>query len=219
MYWIASIIACILSAICLVALLFVIKKRSGGQAKSQLAELESEANELYAKLDARMSDSKKFASRPQLEGIVAELNELTAGIESQKANLKEIETKLDKAQKDVETKESEQQETKSSKEEDEAKLQELLASYQNVSGESVSLEQELAFSLKNLDTIMSEMTMTDDQKGVLLELSETLTNSGSRLRDLITDYKAVNERLEGLKLQHADLEMEYTKLVEQQLGA
>jgi hypothetical protein len=39
------------------------------------------------------------------------------------------------------------------------------------------------------------------------------------LRDLIIDYQGLNERLDNLKGQHADLENEYTKLVEQQLGA
>jgi predicted nucleic acid-binding Zn-ribbon protein len=64
-----------------------------------------------------------------------------------------------------------------------------------------------------------EMPMTADQKAVFQALSDTLSSASSRLRDLIIDYQGLNERLDNLKGQHADLENEYTKLVEQQLGA
>ena len=65
---------------------------------------------------------------------------------------------------------------------------------------------------------MNEVQLTDAQKAVLQELSNTLTNSGSVLRDLLTEYESINERLNMLKLQLNDLEDEYTKLVEKQLG-
>ena len=81
-----------------------------------------------------------------------------------------------------------------------------------------SLEQELAASLKELDALVVDVPMTPDQRTVFQELLNALTAAGSRLRDLITDYQAVQERLESLKLQHNDLEDEYTRLVEQQLG-
>jgi predicted nucleic acid-binding Zn-ribbon protein len=107
---------------------------------------------------------------------------------------------------------------KSSKEEDENRLGEIMTAYDSYCSQSVSLEHELAASLKNLDTMIVEVPMTADQKAVFQELSNALTSASSRLRDLFIDYQAVHERLEGLKAQHADLEEEYTKLVEQQLS-
>lgn len=172
-----------------------------------------------ARIENLMGGTTNKGSKAQLESVIRETQDLVAGLDSQQKLLKDVELKLDVAQKDVEIKEQTQQESKSSKEEDEIKLQELLASFGDISSESIALEQQLAQSMRNLDTLINEVPMTDDQKAMLTELSEVLVASGSRLRDLITDYQAVNERLEGLKQQHTDLEDEYTKLVEQQLGA
>jgi predicted nuclease with TOPRIM domain len=72
--------------------------------------------------------------------------------------------------------------------------------------------------MKSLDAILSELNLTQDQRKHLSDLSETLTSAGGRLRELLTEYQTVKERLDMLTQQHADLEEEYTKLVEQQLG-
>ncbi|MCB0338546.1 MAG: hypothetical protein KDD53_03030, partial [Bdellovibrionales bacterium] len=75
-----------------------------------------------------------------------------------------------------------------------------------------------AESLKELDAIMDELEMTQVQRDIMQSLSNALEASSARMRDLIFEYQQVNERLEQLKAQHLDLEDEYTKLVEQQLG-
>ena len=158
------------------------------------------------------------ASSAQFDFMSNQVNEARATIEKQKSTLKDVEDALTKAQKNVEDKEVRQQELKSVKEEDEKKLAELLANYDQISGESIALEQQLALSMKNLDEIINEIPLNEDQKAVLTQLGDALLQAGSRLRDLITEYEVVRERLETLKTQHTDLEDEYTRLVEQQLG-
>jgi predicted nucleic acid-binding Zn-ribbon protein len=64
----------------------------------------------------------------------------------------------------------------------------------------------------------SEIKMTADQKVVFQELSNALTATSAQLRDVIIDYQNANERLTTLRERFADLEREYTKLVEQQLA-
>lgn len=162
--------------------------------------------------------TKSFASRGQFDTLIGMLEKTQSDLESEKNELKTIESKLDVAQKDVEQKEFQQQELKSAKEEDELKLNQLLESYETVSSESINLEQQLAQSLKNLDTILAELEITDEQRDAFEQLSEGLTIGGSLLRELITEYNSVNERLNVLREQHDDLEEEYTRLVEQQLG-
>jgi chromosome segregation ATPase len=162
--------------------------------------------------------TKSFASRGQFDTLIGMLEKAQSDLESEKNELKTIESKLDVAQKDVEQKEFQQQELKSAKEEDELKLNQLLESYETVSSESINLEQQLAQSLKNLDTILAELEITDEQRDAFEQLSEGLTIGGSLLRELITEYNSVNERLNVLREQHDDLEEEYTRLVEQQLG-
>lgn len=219
MSWAFAGIAVALGAIIIFGAIFAAKKLSGGGSSEAMQALQAESKQLEDEIRKTMSKGVAFASKAQIDSVENQNREFTENLEKQKALLKEIEQKLETAQKDVETKEGIQQEMKSAKEEDEAKLIEITAKFNNVKSDSISLEQELSSSLKSLDAMMTEVPMTADQRAVFQELSNAITSASSRLRDLITDYQSVNERLENLKLQHQDLEDEYTKLVEQQLGA
>ncbi len=219
MSWAFAGIAIALGALIIFGAIFAAKKLSGGASSEAIEALSVEAKQLEDEIRATMSRGVAFASKSQIDSVENQNRDFSENLEKQKGLLKEIEQKLETAQKDVETKESIQQEMKSAKEEDEAKLIEITARFNNVKSDSVSLEQELSTSLKSLDAMMNEVPMTADQRAVFQELSNAITSASSRLRDLITDYQSVNERLDNLKLQHQDLEDEYTKLVEQQLGA
>ena len=82
----------------------------------------------------------------------------------------------------------------------------------------MQLEQQLANSMKNLDQLMNDVQLSETQRALLDDLSSALSGAGERMRDLLTEYNTVHERLELLQQQHRDLEDEYTRLVEQQLG-
>lgn len=212
------IIAAILSGGCLAGVFLFFRKSMGGAVGSERQDTITAIENTTSQLNEIIQFSDSYASKGQLESVVNQLEEVKVAVETQKSTLKEIERKLDTAQKQVEEKETHQQDLKTVKEEDEKKLQELLEQYEATSSESISLEQKLALSLKNLDTMMGEIGGNPEHKAILEELSNALTNSGSRLRDLITEYEVVHERLESLQVQFKDLEEEYTRLVEQQLG-
>ncbi len=215
---VSALIIAILTSGLIVGATFVLKKRLITSSGSASASIQEEITAITRKLEELAQYAPAYTSRKQLENIEQQLTDESTQLEKEKIRLKEVETKLESAQKLVETKEGQQQETKSSREEDEQKLRELMAAYTDISSESIGLERKLAASLKNLETIVSEVKMTDDQKAVLNDLLNSLTEGSSRLRELLTEYQVVNERLEMLQQQHGDLEEEYTKLVEQQLG-
>lgn len=216
--WIVAIIGGLIGAGSIVAGFSFLKKMLGRGSSQEIEQLNSKITEVTDQLMQLGQSSTDLASKAQLDNLTKMLDEVKSDLANENWRLKEIESKLDSAQKTVEGKEAQQQEIKSAKEEDEVKLAELLANYQDISGESIALEQKLAASLKSLDSMMSEVAITADQKTLLTELSEALSSAGSRLRDLLTEYEKVHERLEALKMQHTELEEEYTKLVEQQLG-
>lgn len=193
------------------------KKTSTGDSGAQEALLKqvAEKDKAVSELLKRKETLYSNAAFDDLKSKVAAIGEQA---EAERNKLKEIEVKLESAQKLVEGKEQEQQETKAAKEEDLVKVQELLANYDAIESASVELEQKLAASLKSLDSIMTEVALTTPQKEVLQSLSNAVTDAGSRLRDLIVEAQTVNERLQGLTMQHQELESEYTRLVEQQLG-
>ena len=139
-------------------------------------------------------------------------------LESQRQTLKAIESKLAQAQKQIEEKEAYHQDLKTAKADEESKLKALLERYSTLSSEAIALEQQVAQSMKDLDSLMSTASLSPEQKAVFTSLSENLEAAGNRLRDLITEYETVHGRLKTLSDQLADLENEYTRLIEQQLG-
>jgi chromosome segregation ATPase len=218
MNFIVALLTSALSAGAIVGMFVYLRKKSGaGRQKERAAMLQSFQDE-SKKAEELSKLAPRFVSKAQYEYLVTQLGQEEGNLEREKENLKTIEAKLDTAQVTVEQKESHQQELKSSKEEDEARITEIMERYAQISSESISLEQRLATSLKNLDKMLTEVQMSADQRAAFDELSSALTNAGARLRDLLTEYQTVHERLEMLRQQHEDLEMEYTKLVEQQLG-
>jgi len=195
-----------------------LKKGLKGSVGDEKESLTKQILEVEANIADLMQYVNSYASKGQFDTLVNMLDGVKTDLETEKGALSEIETKLDSAQKDVEGKEGLQQEIKSAKEEDEELLEGLLGNYSEISDESISLEQKLAASLKNLDHMMEEMELTAEQKAVIENLTNTLTSAGGLFRNLITEYSSVKERLDMLKQQHDDLEDEYTRLVEQQLG-
>jgi chromosome segregation ATPase len=191
-----------------------VRKSLGGTQSEMIERIRA----AQAKLKDLMQYINSYGSRAQYQTLSQMLEQAKIDLEHEKGALKEIEVKLDAAQKTVEEKESVQQDLKSAKEEDEIALQGVMEAYGELSQECISLEQQLASSLKELDKILAEAELTADQKTIVEDLSKALTTAGSLFRDLITEYAAVNSRLEMLRQQHQDLEDEYTKLVEQQLG-
>ena len=213
-----TIIASVLSVGIIFGGLNFLKKSVASSVEAERNTIVEQVDEVVSKLSGLSSMHEGYASKAQLDSLTGRVSEIKSNLENERASLSEVETKLEGAQKHVEEKEAVQQEIKSAKEEDEIKLEQLLGAYDSVSNETIELEQKLAATLKNLDSMAEEAGIDPNLKLMLEELSSVLTNAGSRLRDLLTEYQSVNERIETLKAQHEDLEEEYTRLVEQQLG-
>lgn len=213
-----TLIALVLGAALIGAAVYLVRVQLAAQSGGAVQEAIASIEKLSEAGNAQIKFGKSYASPTLFKEISDQAATARTELETETNKLKTIEAKLDTAQKDVETRETAHQEIKTAEEEDEAKASAILAEYSGLSTEAVGLEQRLASSMKNLDQIMNEIELSQDQKNVLTELSDSLMNAGSRLRDLLTEYKQVNDRLDMLKQQHVDLEEEYTRLVEQQLG-
>jgi chromosome segregation ATPase len=193
---------------------FQLKKSMSGST----GELQQEITSLNKKLAVLQTAVNSYGSKEQFEQISSQKESAQADLAKYKNELIEAEKKLQKAQKDIELKENEQQDLKLNKTVDENKLQELMASFADMSSESEALEKKIAQSMDNLDNLKTELKLTQEQAEMLERLANALSTAGSLLRDLIGEQQGVSERLNMLESQHNDLEEEYTRLVEQQLG-
>lgn len=195
------------------------KKLSKGASDEAIGDLRAESERLETEMISLLSDINRFASKGQVQTLVTQTQRFIKALEEQRDKLQQTEARLKKAQGEVINRELSQQEIKTARQEDEKKLVEVMSNYQDFSSQSVALEHKLAHSLRQLDAMIAENPMSADQRAIFQELSNALTAASAQLRDVIVDYQAVYERLDALRAQYADLEKEYTKLVDLQLGS
>ncbi len=214
------IVVCGLLALGAVVAAFMLnKKLSKGASDEAIADLRAESEKLEGEMVALLGDINRFASKGQVQTLIAQTQRFVKALEEQRDKLQQTEARLRKAQEEVMGRELSQQEVKTARQEDEKKLVEVMSNYQDFSSQSVTLEHKLAQSLRQLDTMIVENPLTANQRALFQELSNALTAASAQLRDVIVDYQAVYERLDALRNQYADLEKEYTKLVDLQLGS
>ena len=218
MEWIFALIATAISAGLVFAGLFVIKKIASSSGGEQEKEMIDQIESLNQQIGDLLDGTGDRFSKKQLDTVAVLLREASTVLETQKNSLKQIETKLDQVQKGIEEKEAYHQSLKASKAEDEEKVTDILARFEDISTESIALEQKLAQSLKNLDIMMNEVEISQDGRVIVEELQNVLVSASSQLRELFLEYDSIKNRIDALNHQLEDLEEEYTRLVEQQLG-
>lgn len=215
---VSLIISIILSASIIVGAYVYIKIIISKAQVGSTAELSSKIEILDQQLKVFPKFVDSYGSKPQFEQLSAKKDEQEQALEKSKKELEEFESKLSAAQTSIEQKENEQQDLKLSKDGDEDKLQELIANFSDLSQKSEDLEQKLAQSMDNMDNITNELQLNEEQSELMGKISGALTSAGALMRDLIGEQQSMQERLNMLDGQHDDLEDEYTRLVEQQLG-
>ena len=193
------------------------KRLSGGDSDEEISKIREESRGLETKIISLLAGEEEMLSKEQLATIQRKATEYRSAVESQRKARIELEQKLTSAHADVIAREAAHQEIKAEKQDDEVALQSVMSNYSDISTESVSLERRLAESLKTIDKMSTEISMTEDQRAVFEALSNALTNASAQLRDVIVAHQNVYERLEALRSQYTDLEAEYIKLVELQL--
>jgi chromosome segregation ATPase len=209
----------ILVALLPLAGVLLAKRLTRGETDEEVALMREEARILENKIIETLAGEGAMVSKGHLAHLKKRSVEYRAALESQKATRQELEQKLSTAHEDVLARESAHRDMKAEKQDNEVSLQSLLTSYHDISSESVSLEQRLAESLKTIDKMTAEIAMSEDQRAIFESLTNALTSASAQLRDVIVAHQNVYERLEALRSQYADLEGEYIKLVELQLGA
>lgn len=215
---VSLIISIILSASIIIGVYFYIKFTLAKAQAGSTGELTSKIQLLDKQLNILPGYIDSYGSKLQFEKLSTNKNEQAQSLEKSKKELEEFENKLSQAQTTIEQKENEQQDLKLSKDGDEDKLQELIGNFSSLSQESEELEQKLAQSMENIDNITNELELNEEQAELLGKVSGALTSAASLMRDLIGEQQAMQDRLSMLSSQHDDLEEEYTRLVEQQLG-
>ncbi len=219
MQQLAILVSIVLALGCVAAAVLFNRKLSRGASDEAIANLRAESEELEGHMIGLLSELNQFASKGQIQTLIGQTQKFMQALQEQREKLQETEARLARAQQEVINRELSQQEIKTARQEDEKRLVEVMTNYQDFSSQSVTLEHKLAQTLRTLDSMIAEHPMDSDQRALFQELSNALTAASAQLRDVIVDYQAVHERLGALRSQYADLEKEYIKLVDLQLGS
>ncbi len=209
----------ILSGSAILATALFIKRKANYGIGQERKELKISLAGLDQDLQSLTKESEKLISRKQLEGIRKRRSTLLQEMDVARGLVLELEDKLRNSQKTIKEREDAQTKLKAVKVGEENRVAEIITTYEALNGESISLEKKLAESMKQLDSLMGEVQLTDKQKESLSKLSGVLSSAGERMRDLITEYDTISKKILELQQQYLDLEDEYKRLVEQQLSA
>lgn len=219
MSWIYVIVSIVFSVLMLVITKVSFAKIFKSAAEQERETLVNDTNKMLGELGDMISKSDNLASKLQFNTVAIQCNEAESALAVEKEKLKSLEGDLKVAKKKMEEKEILQQELKTSKEEDDKELEELLASYEENSQKSRELEKVLAEQIKVLDDYSKDQSLSSVQRDFFIALNETLEESGSNLRSVITEYEQMFIRLSSLKQQLTDLEVEYSKLIESKISS
>lgn len=140
----------------------------------------------------------------QLGRLAEEHQRITERLRTQQASLEELELA--------------QQETKTTREEDEAALRDIQSQFEQVREEASRLEEQLAASQQQLEQLLQQVELTKAQREYLEDLQNVMRSAGETLRQLLDEYRDVEERLNTVTKQQQDLELEYSTLVEKLLS-
>jgi chromosome segregation ATPase len=209
----------LLSAAAIGGFVFYIKMKANAGLGQEKKDLKLTLAGLDQDLISLTKDSEQLISKQQLESIRNRRQELVTQMTEAKSLLKELDSKLKSSQQAVKQSEVEQAKLKAVKVGDENKIAEIITTYESLNGASIALEKKLAESMLQLDTLESEVQMTEKQRESLKKISSALSGAGERMRELITEYDTINKKLIELQQNYLDLEDEYKRLVEQQLSA
>jgi chromosome segregation ATPase len=193
------------------------RRLSGEESDKQITSIREEARALENKIIEVLAEENTWASKKQLSAVKNLCREFKQNLSSQRESRESLEQRLSASHADVLAREAAHQEVKTAKQDDEVALQAIVSNYNDISSESLSLEQRLAESLRTIDKMSAEVALSEDQRAILETLAGALTNASTQLRDVIVAHQGVYERLEALRAQYKDLEAEYIKLVELQL--
>ncbi|MGI6681496.1 MAG: hypothetical protein ACOX3T_08490 [Bdellovibrionota bacterium] len=217
MSWLIVILLITFTVILVFLTQVLFKKIFSGSIEKENSELIEKSKESVKELKEALEKKGEQVSKLQLHTVSIQCDETEAQIKDEKAKLETVDKELGVVKKRMDEKEILQQELKTSKEEDEKELQASIDNYEKNSKDSRELEKVLAEQMKVLDEYSKDQNIENIHRDFFNALNETLEESGGNLRNVITEYEQMMERIIALKQQLSDLEVEYTNLVEGKL--
>jgi hypothetical protein len=197
----------------------LVKTKIASSSSNELIVLTQQLESKDKELHDLLHNSSGLWSRKQLESIINTTSEIKKQILSNKSEISNTEAKLSTAQVQVDEKEKNHQGLKVAKQEDLDSLNKISTDGPGLAERASALEKELAQYYKTLEGKMNDPTLNPLVKELVGELFNCVSVAADRIRGLIIEQKSLTDRILSLQEQQAELEGEYTMLVEKNLSA
>jgi chromosome segregation ATPase len=193
------------------------RKRSR-QHEGPSAAFTQQIADLEQAIRANLIEPSTIISTASYAVLQSNRESITKEVQRLQAECEQIAEKLKIAQSSVQELELTQQEIKTARAEDEAVLEDIRSQFSVISEEAAQLEIQLENSQQQLADLLAQIELTKPQRQFLEELQQAMQTAGETLRQLLEEYREVQERLETITNQQEALELEYTTLVEKLLS-
>ena len=188
------------------------------QHEGSNTELMQQITDLEQAIRGAMIEPDTVISAASYTSLQSNRESITKEVQRLQAECEQIADKLKVAQISVQELELTQQALKTARAEDEAVLEDIRSQFSVISEEAAELELQLANSQQQLEDLLAQVELTKPQRQFLEELQQTMRTAGETLRQLLEEYREVQERLGTITNQQEALELEYTTLVEKLLS-
>jgi chromosome segregation ATPase len=197
---------------------FFNKKKGGAGTGSQIKESQDKIQQLDQSIESGLTYSEQMIPLEKLKLREQEIAELANQLSREREKLEKLDKQVESLQDTVETEETAHNELKKGKEEAAELAEEIRQNKNRLESEYEQLESELNKSLTEINTLSGEVELTAEQQAACDRVHSTLQNSILQLKTLSEIYSQASTRFSNLENQYLELEAEFTKLVEKELG-
>ena len=216
------ILSSVIGGIFFILVLFLLDKflakKYTGVATDGLKTIIPEIEQLDVSLVAAREHLATLEPISKLIEVKEREKSINEALEEQQVIFNKLESKLKDMQVKVEGAESAHNSLKKEKEESVNLAAELKDRNVKLDQDNNTLQSELSQSLGQLTLLSSEIKLTPDQEAGFKKLRASVTAANEQLKTLSGTYKRSSGRFTALFAQYSDLEKEFTKLVEKELG-
>lgn len=193
------------------------KKESTGSGENMVG-IEGEIQSMSDTIERGLSYCRDMIPYSKLKSRKADIERFNQQLSEERGKLEKLDKQVESLQGTIEVEESSHNELKKGKEEAGELAEQLRMNKDQLEGEYTRLEAELSRSLTEVSALSSEIEMTSDQKIACDKVQAGLENARLQLSTLADIYTQASTRFTNLENQYQELEGEFTKLVEKELG-
>lgn len=217
-YLLIAIVVIVLGCLIISRLPQIITRRVANHIAKDAGELGAgivELDDIIANLRNRIADMLPSAGYRELQAKLPVIQKELAAVQQ---NCAALETELASTKGFIANKEKLHNEIKKGRADNIKMADELIANKEALLNEMSVLQDQLADSKAQLDSLNEEVELTEAQKSALDEIKASLKATVTQLNELSVVYGQISKSFVTLEGQYQELEKEYRRLIEVELS-